>query len=60
AITQGGPGRATEVLSLQMYKEALEFNNWGYAGALAVVMFLINAVLAFTYIQGLRSQNAFD
>ncbi|MEL6272020.1 MAG: sugar ABC transporter permease [Chloroflexota bacterium] len=60
AITQGGPGRATEVLSLQMYKEALEFNNWGYAGALAVVMFLINAVLAFIYIQGLRSQNAFD
>ncbi|MEL6272250.1 MAG: sugar ABC transporter permease [Chloroflexota bacterium] len=60
AITQGGPGRATEVLSLQMYKEALEFNNWCYAGALAVVMFLVNAVLAFTYIRALQTQNAFD
>ena len=60
AITQGGPGRATEVLSLQMYKEALEFNNWGYAGALAVVMFLVNAVLAVIYLRALQSQNAFD
>lgn len=60
SITQGGPGRSTEVLSLQMYKEALEFNNWGYAGSLAVVMFLINAVLAFGYIRALQSQNAFD
>ena len=60
SITQGGPGRATEVLSLQMYKEALEFNNWGYAGALAVVMFAVNAVLAVIYIRSLQSQNAFD
>lgn len=60
AITQGGPGRSTEVLSLQMYKEALQFNNWGYAGALAVMMFVINAVLAFVYIRALQSQNAFD
>lgn len=60
SITQGGPGRTTEVLSLQMYREALEFNNWGYAGALAVVMFLVNAVLAMVYIRGLQSQHAFD
>lgn len=60
SITQGGPGRTTEVLSLQMYREALEFNNWGYAGALAVVMFLVNAVLALVYIRGLQSQHAFD
>jgi multiple sugar transport system permease protein len=60
SITQGGPGRSTEVLGLQMYKEALEFNNWGYAGALAVVMFLLNALLAVIYLRALRSQNAFD
>jgi ABC-type sugar transport system permease subunit len=60
SITQGGPGRATEVLSLQMYREALEFNNWGFAGALAVVMFIINALLALMYIRALQSQNAFD
>jgi ABC-type sugar transport system permease subunit len=60
SITGGGPGRSTEVLSLQMYKEALEFNNWGYAGALAVIMFLVNAALALIYIRGLQSQNAFN
>lgn len=60
SITQGGPGRATEVLGLQMYKEALEFNNWGYAGALAVVMFFLNAVLAAIYLRALKAQNAFD
>ncbi len=60
AITRGGPGRSTEVLSLQMYKEALEFNNWGYAGALAVVMFCINALLAVVYIRALQTQHAFD
>ena len=60
SITRGGPGRATEVLSLQMYREALEFSNWGYAGALSVVMFAINALLAFVYIRSLNAQNAFD
>lgn len=59
SITRGGPGRTTEVISLQMYREALEFNNWGYAGALAVVMFAINALLALVYIRGLQSQQAF-
>lgn len=60
SITGGGPGRATEVLSLQMYKEALEFNNWGYAGTLAVVMFCINAALALIYIRGLQSQHLYQ
>ena len=60
SITQGGPGRSTEVLSLQMYKEALEFNNWGYAGALAVVMFGVNALLAVVYVRALQSRAAYD
>jgi multiple sugar transport system permease protein len=60
SITQGGPGRATDVLSLQMYREALDYSNFGYAGALGVIMFFINGVLAFIYIRSLRAQNAFD
>jgi len=60
SITNGGPGRATDVLSLHMYREALEFNNWGYAGAMAVVMFVINAVLALVYIRSLNTQHLFD
>ncbi|MCU0511162.1 MAG: sugar ABC transporter permease [Anaerolineae bacterium] len=60
SITQGGPGTATDVLSLQMYREAIEFFNFGYGAALSVVMFVINAVLAFVYISTLRAQHAFD
>jgi ABC-type sugar transport system permease subunit len=60
SITQGGPGRSTTVLSLQMYKEAIEFFNFGYGAALAVMMFFLNVALAVMYITGLRSQNALD
>ncbi|MDJ0752711.1 MAG: sugar ABC transporter permease [Ardenticatenaceae bacterium] len=56
SITNGGPGRATEVLSLYMYREAIVFFNFGYGAALAVILFLLNAVLAIVYIRSLRSQ----
>lgn len=56
AITEGGPGRSTEVLSLHMYKEAIEFSNFGYGAALSVVMFALNAVLAVFYIRTLRRE----
>ncbi len=60
SITSGGPGRSTEVLSLHMYREALEFFNFGYGAALAVMMFFLNAILAFVYINSLRTQNVLD
>jgi ABC-type sugar transport system permease subunit len=56
SITNGGPGRATEVLSLYMYREAIVFFNFGYGAALAVILFMINAALAAVYIRSLRSQ----
>lgn len=55
AITEGGPGRATEVLSLYMYREAIEFFNIGYGAALSIVMFLLNVLLAIVYFRALRS-----
>jgi multiple sugar transport system permease protein len=60
SITDGGPGRATEVVSLQMYKQALQFNNFGFASAVSVLMFFVNAALALVYINGMRAQNALD
>lgn len=58
SITNGGPGRSTEVLSLYMYREAIQFFNFGYGASLAVILFLINAVLAAVYIRMLQSQTA--
>lgn len=58
AITQGGPGRSTEVLSLHMYREALQFFHFGYGSALAVVMFVINIALGAVYLKFLQRDNA--
>lgn len=56
SITDGGPGRATEVLSVAMYREAILFFNFGYGAALAVMMLVINVVLALIYIRTMRSE----
>lgn len=47
--TQGGPGRATNVLVYDIYKTAFTSYKFGYASAIAVVLFAI--VLAITLIQ---------
>ena len=60
SITNGGPGRSTEVVSLQLYKQVLQFNNFGFASAVSVVMFFINAGLALIYLNALRTQNVLD
>jgi multiple sugar transport system permease protein len=50
ALTGGGPGRATQVLSLFMYQEAFTDYKMGRAAAVAVVMLVINLVLTGAYV----------
>jgi multiple sugar transport system permease protein len=45
-MTQGGPGRSTTVLSYYIYQNGFQFYRFGYAAAMAWVMFL--AVLLLT------------
>jgi raffinose/stachyose/melibiose transport system permease protein len=40
-LTDGGPGNATSVMSFQIYKNAFQFNQLGYAAAMAVILTLI-------------------
>ena len=49
AMTRGGPGYATEVISLNIYNEAFLNDRYGYGIAKAVVLILI--ILLITYIQ---------
>ena len=50
ALTGGGPGRATQVVSLNIFSEAFGMQSrFGYASAKAVVLFLI--ILAITGLQ---------
>lgn len=50
ALTGGGPGRATQVISLNIYEEAFAFSNrFGYASAKAMILFAI--VFVITVVQ---------
>lgn len=48
-MTQGGPGRSTNVLVYHLYNTAFKSSKFGYASAIAIVLFLI--VLVITLVQ---------
>jgi len=50
-LTGGGPGRATQVLSLYAFQTAYRDFNFGYAGALSVVMFVLLMTFAWVYLR---------
>ncbi len=45
-LTDGGPGFSTLVPGLYMYKSGFEYVRFGYASAIAVILFLLIAVLS--------------
>lgn len=45
-LTEGGPGDATRVLALDMYKRAFQANLMGPASAIAVILVLVGLALA--------------
>ncbi|TCM99093.1 carbohydrate ABC transporter membrane protein 1 (CUT1 family) [Paenibacillus sp. BK033] len=50
ALTGGGPGRGTQVITMNILEEAYQGNNrYGYASAKAIILFLI--ILVITMIQ---------
>ncbi len=53
-LTNGGPGIATEVISLYAYHTAFNSFEIGYGSAIAVVMLLINLAFAGAYLLLLR------
>jgi multiple sugar transport system permease protein len=46
AITQGGPGSASETINLYLYSVAFIYYDLGYGSAIAVVFFILIVVLA--------------
>jgi multiple sugar transport system permease protein len=45
-LTQGGPGSATETVSLYIYRTAFRFSNFGYAAAMSFVGLLVTMLAA--------------
>jgi multiple sugar transport system permease protein len=46
AITQGGPGTASETVNLYLYSVAFTYYDLGYGSAIAVILFLLIIALA--------------
>ena len=57
-LTEGGPGFATETLSLYIYRTAFRFSNFGYAAAMSFVLLLLTNLISGMYIRMLRAQDA--
>lgn len=49
ALTNGGPGVASRVISLNIYEEAFTYNRYSYAAAQAILLFAV--ILVITIIQ---------
>ena len=49
ALTEGGPARSTEVLTLSAYIQVFSFFSLGRGSAIAVLLLLINLSMAMVY-----------
>ncbi len=56
--TQGGPVNATRVLQYYIYQRAFNEQDFGYGSALAVILFLILAIVAFIQMKFLRGNQS--
>lgn len=55
-LTQGGPGSATETISLYIYRTAFRFYNFGYAAAMSFLMLLLTTVFARSLMRVVRAR----
>jgi multiple sugar transport system permease protein len=53
--TRGGPGNATRVLQFYIYQKGFTQGEFGYASALAVILFIILAAVALFQLKVLRA-----
>ena len=55
-LTEGGPGFATETISLYIYRTAFRFFDFGYAAAMSFVLLALTNVISAIYIRFLQPQ----
>ena len=54
AMTNGGPGTATETLAMFIHKTTIDALDFGYGSALAVLMFVVSIVMTTGYLRHTR------
>ena len=57
-LTEGGPGFATETVSLYIYRAAFRFTDFGYAAAMSFVLLIITNLISTIYIRLLQSRES--
>ena len=57
-LTEGGPGFATETISLYIYRTAFRFFDFGYAAAMSFVLLALTNVISVIYIKFLQAKDA--
>ena len=57
-LTEGGPGFATETISLYIYRAAFRFFDFGYAAAMSFVLLAITNIISALYLRFLQSKEA--
>ncbi len=50
-LTRGGPASSTNVISMEMYRTAFRFNNFGEAAAMAVTLLVLVIILAMSFVK---------
>ncbi len=54
AMTDGGPGNATETLAMYIHKTTIDSLDFGYGSTLAVMMFIVSALMTSFYLRYTR------
>ncbi len=55
-LTEGGPGFATEMISLYIYRTAFRFFDFGYAAAMSFVLLALTNVVSVVYLRLLQDE----
>jgi multiple sugar transport system permease protein len=55
-LTQGGPGTATETVSLYIYRTAFRFSNFGYAAAMSFVLLVSTMLFSRALLRVMRTR----
>ncbi|HEX5890354.1 MAG TPA: sugar ABC transporter permease [Pyrinomonadaceae bacterium] len=55
-LTEGGPGFATEMISLYIYRTAFRFSDFGYAAAMSFVLLAVTNFVSVVYLKLLQDE----
>jgi len=53
-LTTGGPGTATQVLTMYAYRVGMRFRNYGYSAAISVLLFVLVMAVIMTLFKRMR------